>query len=116
MWQGLVGSPLHQVSRDVRSRGRLEAGATRAPGGASEAGQATSATGQRASERASKQASRWRCRQVSREREGGEKGERRRKRAGKSERAWAQACGRGRRGQIKMGGHGCRAALVECCC
>lgn len=26
MSQGLVGSPLHQASKDVRSRGRLEAG------------------------------------------------------------------------------------------
>jgi hypothetical protein len=31
-WQGLVGSPLHQVSRDCAQPGRLEAGATRAAG------------------------------------------------------------------------------------
>jgi hypothetical protein len=33
VWQGLVGSPLHQVSRDVGSQGGLEGGATLSRGG-----------------------------------------------------------------------------------
>lgn len=80
MWQGLVGSPLHQVSRDVRSRGRLEAGATRAPGGVEDGREegGLAKRGRRrvlraskpASEQASKQAGRQvACKQVERERE-----------------------------------------------
>jgi len=104
------------VSRDVRSRGRLEAGATRAPGGggwqggewASEAGQASSATGQQASEQASKQVDRWRA---SKWRGRERKGERRRKKESRRKRegvgagdVWAWASRADKNGGARMPG------------